>query len=138
MSLSKFGAPLVFGFAFIYSGLSAADTFICPERIEATSSLSASHTDWVAVQAPLPQYFERISLTSGPPEQQATLVPDSSTKRSMLWKLSDKDDYWVACHYLFSNVLLTRKVPHGLSECSVKLLPAGTKAVQQDRSLVCR
>lgn len=69
-------------------------------------------------------FVERISLTSGPPDQQATLVPDVSTKRSIAWKLSDKDEYWVACHYLFTNLLLTRKLPHGMRECSVKLLAA--------------
>jgi len=138
MSLIKGSAPLVFGLALVHSGLCAAGTFTCPERIETTSTLSASHADWEAVPVPLPQYFERISLTSGPPEQQASLVPDSSTKRSIVWKLSGKDEYWVACHYLFTNVLLTRKLPADARECSVKLLPAGTKAVQQDRSLVCQ
>lgn len=138
MSLSKGGIRLVFGLAALHSGLCAGGTFACPERIEATSTLSAIHGDWEAVQAPVPQYFERISLTSGPPQQQASLVPDASTKRSVVWKLADKDEYWVACHYLFSNLLLTRKLPQGLRECSVKLLPAGTKAVQQDRSLVCQ
>lgn len=138
MSSSRGSTLLLLGFALFHAGLCTASTFTCPERIDATSSLSGSYAGWEAVSAPLPQHFERISLTSGSPEQQATLVPDSSTKRSILWKLSDKDEYWVACHYLFSNLLLTRKLPDGLRECSVKLVPAGTKAVQQDRSLACK
>jgi hypothetical protein len=66
------------------------------------------------------------------------LVPDIDTTKKIVWNLSAGNEYWLACHYLYSNIRLMRRLPEQAKQCVVRVKSAGRTAVQQDRALVCK
>lgn len=115
----------------------SAQTFVCPEQINTSDSLLNNHPGWQPFRSSQQQYFEQISITSGPPDQEATLVPDVITNKQLGWTSSAGEELWMVCHYLSSNIRLAQPLPVGIRHCVVKLKPVGTKAVQQTNALTC-
>lgn len=120
------------------SGACAAQTFSCPEKIESPATPVGNYPGWKAFSSTRPQYFDRISLTSGSPDQEASLVPDVDNKKLVSWNLSAGEEYWVVCNYLSSNVSLAQRLPANLKQCSVKLKLVGAKAMQDENTLICK
>ena len=89
MLSNKVGA-FVFLTCFFFS--CTAQTISCPEQIKTNSTLLDKNPEWEAVGISYPQYFEQISLTSGHPDEQATLVPDIENKKHIGWSLSAGGD----------------------------------------------
>jgi hypothetical protein len=135
MLSNKVGA-FVFLTCFFFS--CTAQTISCPEQIKTNSTLLDKNPEWEAVGISYPQYFEQISLTSGHPDEQATLVPDIENKKHIGWSLSAGEEVWMVCNYLSSNVRLAKRLPVAVRRCFVKLKPVGTKAVRQDNELICK
>jgi hypothetical protein len=124
--------------AIFHIDISLAQTFTCPEKIETPPVLIENHPGWKSFANPQPQYFDQISLTSGLPDQNATLVPDIDSPRRIEWSLSPGEEYWLVCNYLASNVSLARRLPVNVQRCFVKRKRIGTKATQEDPDLICK
>jgi hypothetical protein len=135
MLSNKFGAFIFFG-CFYCSCF--AQTISCPKQIKTNSTLIEKSSEWEAVGISHPQYFEQISLTSGHPDQQATLVPDIETKKHIGWNISADEEVWMVCSYMSSNVRLAQRLPVTVRRCFVQLKPVGTRAMRQDHELNCK
>ncbi len=138
MSLTSLTRPLLAIIALSFSGICFAQTFSCPDKTESSSALVDDYPEWKAFADTRPHQFNRISLTAGPPEQEAFLVPDTSTKMQIGWNLNAGQQYWAVCHYLSSSIRLVQQLPANLKQCSVRFIPVGGKATQQDHRLVCK
>lgn len=124
--------------AFIASGIAGAQTLACPEKIETSSTLASAVPEWKTSVDPRPNPYSRLSMTSGPPEEEAYLVPDSNTKSQMTWIVPAGQQYWAVCHYLNSNIRLVQQVPAGARQCTLLSKPIGAKATYPDNKLVCK
>lgn len=139
MSSNKLNAIVISILLMSGSGICFAQTFSCPEKIEPPAAASIdNYPGWKSFSSARPQYFDRLSLTSGSPDQEAFLVPDFDTKKLSGWNLNAGEEYWVVCNYLSSNVSLAQRLPANLKQCSVKLRAVGTKAMQQGNTLICK
>lgn len=124
--------------AFIASGIAGAQTLTCPEKIETSSTLASTAPEWTASVDTRPNPYSRLSVTSGRPEEEAYLVPDSNTKSQMTWIVPAGQQYWAVCHYLNSNIRLVQQVPPGVGQCTLRSRPIGAKATYPDNKLVCK
>ena len=138
MSSNKSLAFFLCAIAMSVSSVCFAQTFNCPEKIEASGTAGGNYSGWKSFTSARPQYFDRISLTSGSPDQEATLVPDVNTNKLATWELSTGEEYWVVCNYLSSNVSLAQRLPANLKQCSVKRELVGAKALQDEKALICK
>ena len=116
----------------------AENTLTCPEKIAAVSTLANPPPGWKTTTDARPNPFSRISMTSGPPEEEAFLAPDSDTKTAMTWQVPAKQQYWVVCHYHHSSLRLTQQIPANAKQCTLQIKSAGSKATQHDNKLVCQ
>jgi hypothetical protein len=138
MLSNKLHAVFLYALIMSASGTCAAQIFSCPEKIESPATSAGNYPGWKAFSSARPQYFDRISLTSGSPDQEASLVPDVDNKKLVGWNLSAGEEYWMVCHYLSSNVSLAQRLPANVKQCSVKLKSVGTKAMQDENALNCK
>lgn len=139
MSSNKLHAVFLSALVMAGSGACFAQTFTCPEKIEPPAATSIdNYPGWKSFSSTRPQYFDRISLTSGSPDQEAFLVPDFDTKKQSGWNLTVGEEYWVVCNYLSSNASLAQRLPANLKQCSVKRKSVGTKATQEENVLTCK
>lgn len=120
-----------------FSGASVGQTLSCPEEITIHASLKQQYPGWQQFNELSSSYFSSLSLTSGPPDQHATLVPDVTTTTKVTWGLAAGQEYWVVCHYLSSGVGLVQKIPVGSKQCWEEVKKVGTKATQPDNKLIC-
>jgi hypothetical protein len=120
-----------------FSGVSVSQTLSCPEEITIHASLKQQYPSWQQFNELSPHYFSSLSLTSGPPDQNATLVPDVTTTTKIVWNLAAGEEYWIVCHYLSSGVGLTQKIPASSKRCWEEVKKVGTKASQPDNKLIC-
>ena len=117
MSLSSY--PLVVGFLFMASLVSAAPLATCPQSIEDGSQ---SYT------------LNDASLFDGPPEELADLEPDNEGE--MVWSLPDYQNsaqqreqaLYFVCKYSKTTKTLTLTVPQAATTCSVVLRKGQTVA----------
>lgn len=117
----------------------------CPPTIETNESAKDVGDSWRLEQdlGKRGKFLDSISIYSGPPKEMATLVPDKTTqkskKRKSVWSFSNQsnDQYWVACTYTNSSLLLTKPLPKGTKKCelSESLLATGVKLAVE--SLIC-
>lgn len=135
MSLNRLAAIV---FMASFASVCSAQTIFCPEQIKTPSPSFEDYPGWKTFTSSQPQYFEQISITSGSPDQEATLVPDIDTKKQVGWTISEGEEFWVVCHYLSSNIRLAQRLPSGIRQCTVKLKSVGTKSVQQTNELTCK
>jgi hypothetical protein len=139
MLLNKSFSPKKLGILSLlcFSGISVAQTLLCPEEITIHASLKQQYPGWQQFNELSPNYFSNLSLASGSPDQNATLVPDVTTTTEIAWNLAAEQEYWVVCHYLSSGVGLTQKIPASSKRCRQEVKKVGAKATQPDNKLVC-
>ena len=136
MSLSE-RIALGLGLLGCTASVGAAQGFSCPSQITAPPALAASYPGWTAWASPRPVHFDQIAITSGHPDDEATLVPDIETKKQVGWRLQQGREHWAVCRYDDSNMRLIQLLPQGLRQCVVTLKPVGRRAVQQMPDLRC-
>ncbi|CAN7381726.1 hypothetical protein LJR289_002246 [Pseudoduganella sp. LjRoot289] len=101
-----------------------AETVLCPAAILATST-AASSSDWEAVPGTGQHKLENARLYSGHPSEEVPLAPDESPKGKPLvarWRLEldPKHEYWVACTYRGTPVVLAKQLDRKLSQCLIQ------------------
>jgi len=112
---------------------SAVD-IVCPTTIESKQQ-SQSVGQWTPADLGAASVLDSVTLLSGAPAENASLVPDVSSKgkqlETIVWKLVRKpsEPIWIACTYSNTRIALTTQVPDGATECSVaySLSPKGTR-----------
>lgn len=137
MSLNKSVFCFLLVLIVFFCNSSVAQTLSCPTKIAITASLTEKHPGWQTFEKSSPHYFDRLSLTAGPPDENATLVPDVSDDAKMGWDLAADHEYWLNCHYLASSIRLAQKIPAGVKQCSVTFKKVGSKAMQSKADVVC-
>jgi hypothetical protein len=123
-----------------------SQTLYCPEAIKTTQEAAEVDPEW---QVTLDKgvggnALEDVRFYAGHPSQIANLVPDSSQRlgklRKSTWRFSktDHSEYWVACSYRKTNLLVTKKLPEKLVSCQLneQLLPSGS--VLKIKDVVCQ
>lgn len=93
----------------------------CPATIDVSQQSTSMYPDWrVIVEKKQPHFLSNITLYSGAPEEQASLVPEFSEKNSKAtWTFSTKDRIYVACGYQKTNLRLSQALPEGITRCTL-------------------
>ncbi len=98
----------------------------CPAEVEVRQSAGAVPAGWMAGQSQMPTRLESVTFYIGPPEERASLVPDTSKRRggalTSTWRFArgSKELFWVSCSYVGTTVVLSRALPAGVSGCTVE------------------
>jgi len=105
----------------------------CPKSISVKETIEKVPDGWTAGQDKAPKnLLAGITFYDGPPEQEASLVYDSWTKRNGLaygvWHFTPNASpgVWLSCRYSATSVVLNKKLPAGISECTVTYDPKVT------------
>jgi hypothetical protein len=107
------------------TSLAASEQISCPATLEVKTSATPP-TGWQLVPATGNTLLERVGFYSGPPSEQASLVPDS-TKNSKdevrdIWTFvpNEKETIWVNCFYLGTTLTLAKPLRKGSKRCEVR------------------
>lgn len=109
----------------------------CPKNIEVIESAQNVGDEW-KVEKDLGKrgkFLDSVSVYSGHPNNMGNLIPDKTSQtnrqRKYLWIFNENDqgEFWVACTYTNSALLLTKPIRKGTRRCELteKLLPTGAK-----------
>jgi hypothetical protein len=110
-----------FIFIFLFSSISFAMDFHCPEKIETTQSLSKQVAGWKAgTVSKAPQWYDRFQIYSGPPSEMASLIPEGP-KGKEFWSYDHKYGLWIQCIYSGSSVTLEMEIPKNVKKCTAKV-----------------
>jgi len=115
-----------------------AESLVCPEKIETASTLTSDVIDWKSVSVPSKSYFYQISIVAGPPQKQATLVPNTDNETEVSWILWKGEENWMVCRYLYSDIILSKRILNNESDkkCTVKIKRPG-RVRNQENELTC-
>ena len=108
----------------------AAQQTYCPESVSVTQSVEKTPDGWTATQDKLPTALATVTFFSGPPEQEASLVYDRWSNRNGLafavWHFPAKatPPIWISCRYSYTQVILSKQLPAGVSQCTVTYDPS--------------
>lgn len=96
----------------------------CPISISVSQSLAAPVTGWTEGTESLPTELSGVTVFDGPPEELASLVPDSDSEddktTTEFWTLATNPrGYWITCHYSSTAVTLTQRLPDSATGCEV-------------------
>jgi hypothetical protein len=116
----------------------------CPATLEVIETPAAVPPGFRAYQdrnppaeakgAPTTHGLSTIMFSDGPPEQQGWLAPDNSTKAGNDWTFAaSQTELWLSCGYLATDVIISTKLPKGITSCRVTL-----DAAQTATGLRCR
>ncbi len=139
----KLFRSLFFAILFIGSPAAYAEE-MCPPSIEVTESLKTPLEGWTVGQNKVSADLMGITMFSGPPEEEASLVPTGkdATDSSMLdtWPLDpDEHGYWLQCNYANTRVTIAKKLDAKLKYCQIKYMAnveiGGNRAPE---SVTCR
>lgn len=108
----------------IVGGHARADAVVCPAAILATSTAPSS-SDWEAVPGTGQHKLDNMRVFLGHPSEEVSLAPDESPKGKPLvarWRLeiNPKYEYWVACYYRGTPVVLAKQIDRKLSQCLIQ------------------
>lgn len=114
---------------------SGASDLNCPGTLPVQQTATAIPAGWDAVQIDRQELIDKVSFYLSHPSSGGALVPDKTQKTGseerVIWTFTRKpgDDFWMACSYINTSVLLTRKLGSDVSECMVSydLLPSGKR-----------
>ncbi len=107
----------------------------CPQTIKIDQSTDTEDTSWEMIpDAGLPPAsLITIAVYTQHPSESGTLVADQSSRsaetQTTTWRLpADFAPYWAACVYSTSRVLLAKKLPDNLKQCTLTEALRGQKA----------
>jgi hypothetical protein len=134
---------------FLLCGGAEAQSLMCPASVVTKQEMPSVPAGWTLGRGEFPANLESVTFYSGPPEERASLVYDSSVKRNGLmyatWKFfgtegvaKDKPAIWLSCNYMATNVVLLRRVASGIRECTVTYDPKTSVAMPEVRGIVCK
>ena len=119
----------------------AAGPVGCPATVTVSQQLSTPVAGWKAGTDDLPHRLSSITFFDGPPEENASLVNDSTIrgagKEIALWRFGTGGSrtIWMTCGYSGTSITLSKSLPVGISSCSVTYNPrqqvAGLPLIEQ-------
>jgi hypothetical protein len=120
----KLFRSIIFSVVLLASPVAFADD-ICPRSIDVTQGIKTAPGGWTVGDSKLPADLTGITMFSGPPEEQASLVPDGRSEDDELnndiWNLTpDTRGYWIQCNYANTTVTLAKKLPDNFKQCQVR------------------
>ncbi|WP_319522141.1 STY0301 family protein [uncultured Desulfosarcina sp.] len=100
-----------------------ASEWECPQQIETEQTLESVPGSWAAGKSQYPSTLKIVYIYDGPPEQLAVLAASNkgSNDNFYLYTL-DKENprqYWIACVYRNTHLMLSKPLPKGLKSCKV-------------------
>ena len=123
----------------------ADDVVSCPETIAVKQKLAQPVSGWTDGTNELPNRHASVTFYDGPPEQKASLVNQGEThskgKDYATWNFGSDlgNRIWIACGYAGTNVVLSRPLAKGVSQCTVTYNPrqnvAGLPLIER---IVCK
>lgn len=107
----------------IASANASAEAVVCPGAILATST-TASSSEWEAVAGTGQHKWDNVRIYAGHPSGDVSLAPDEYPKTKTLvarWRLEldPKYEYWIACSYRGTPVVLAKQLDRKLSQCLI-------------------
>lgn len=98
---------------------------LCPLSIQVEQSLKTTPEGWDAGQNGYVADLSCVTVFSGPPAEQAYLVPSGKDEKDLqdneIWPLTpDEHGYWIPCNYAHTTVVISKKLPTTFKECEVK------------------
>jgi hypothetical protein len=102
----------------------SAEAVLCPAAILATSS-AASSSEWEALAGTGQHKLDNFRIYAGHPSADVPLAPDEYPKTKTLvahWRLEldPKYEYWVACSYRGTPVVLTKQLDRKFAQCLIR------------------
>lgn len=102
----------------------------CPARLQLSESTQPP-AGWQLVPGTEPRAFAGLGVYSGPPQEMASLVPDTQRRKGKqvqsVWRFNaDSDQHWLACSYRQTAAQLGQRLPAGLRQCTAMHSP-GTR-----------
>ncbi len=121
-----------------------AAEFKCPESAPVSQTIQAAPEGWQAVASSATVRLDRVSFYFQHPKEDGSLVPDSTKKIAGeardLWNFPRKpgDEYWLACVYRNTTMMLTQKLDAKISSCEVRysLMPSGERLAV--KAILCK
>jgi hypothetical protein len=117
----------------------------CPATISTKQDVQGVPAGWAVGRGDVPENLAGVTFYSGPPEERASLVYDSSVTRVGLvhatWRFAPKrtEVMWLSCNYAATNVILSRRIAMETTECTVVYDPKVTVAgLPEIRKIVCK
>jgi hypothetical protein len=132
------------GFRIVFAVLAAAALspvllmaldFTCPDSLSTSQSATRTPPGWEAVPSSGTAHLDSVGFYLDNPGKGGALAPDKTEKKereeSVLWTFSRApgDQFWAACIYTGTNLMLVRKIAPDVSKCEVRyaLLPSGSR-----------
>ncbi len=118
------------------AALAEPDSVACPASLATRQEPVKDHPGWTVFDRDNHSFLDGITIYEGSPE--GLHIPDLSDRQSDdddghtppvapskssevdVWTLKKGKEYWIKCSYLGNTVGLTRKLPPGITKCSVK------------------
>jgi len=97
----------------------------CPATVSINQKVDLVPPGWSVSSEPAVFRFINVTFSSGPPAEQAFLVPSSGTdndqRRVSVWSFHPEDptEKWISCQYSNTILMLSRKLPPGTRQCEV-------------------
>lgn len=108
----------------IASGAARAVEITCPARITTQPAVvTDAPIGWQVVQRSTSHAVQGVLVTVGPPQDRVDLKPSIETVKgvpSFTWEFDPAESsksFWLSCSYGSSPVLLSQKLPTGISQC---------------------
>jgi len=101
----------------------------CPQSISVDQKIENAPSGWAASDDHSASSLAALTFFSGPPSEDASLKYDRWTVRNGLayatWKFEPDSPggIWLTCRYSSTRVVLTKKLPQNISECTVTYDP---------------
>jgi hypothetical protein len=105
-------------------GCAAPQTVECPSILDVKSSASPP-AGWQVVSPSAGNALDRIGFYSGPPSEQASLVPDKTQNKKGesqdIWTFSTSapEPLWAACFYTGTTLIIAKPLEQGVKSCEV-------------------
>lgn len=92
----------------------------CPATISVKQEIQQVPAGWRALPGKPPYQLAGITFYEGPPEQMASLAPDSETKSANTWHFEPSPEgIWIACSYASTDIVVAKQLPKEISQCVI-------------------
>lgn len=114
----------------------------CPARLQVSESAQPP-AGWQMVPSTEPRAFAGLGVYSGPPQEMASLVPDTQRSKGKqlqsVWRFNnDSEQHWLACNYRQTAAQLGQRLPAGLRQCTAShSTGSGAAEMQANPELRC-
>ncbi len=112
--------------AICIAGRASAGEVRCPAEIAVDQRVGAAPSGWTVSYNGFKNELATVTIFEGPPEQNASLVPDDQKTGphtiAQTWKLAPSTSgYWITCGYSNTSAQISQKLSADVSRCEVTL-----------------